>query len=272
MNANQTLLCVHAHPDDEAIFTAGATMLYAERGYRVVLITCTNGRLGIDQNNRGGNHPDHDQYWTKSTRAEELRRAVDLVGVARHVSLDYDDSGMAGWPQNNEPHAFVATPIETVAQQILAVIEEEQPAVVLTYDERGFYGHPDHIHAHRATMVAVTASSCVERLYYPVIPQGARQEVRELASAGNLSMPAWVTTAKGTPDELVATALPTAPYSERKRAAIATHASQTDNAEIVALDPLLFENLFGREFYQRGWSRSEVHSDQTDLFGGLANG
>ena len=57
----RTLLCVHAHPDDEAIFTAGATMLYAERGYRVVLITCTNGRLGIDQNNHGGNHPDHIQ-------------------------------------------------------------------------------------------------------------------------------------------------------------------------------------------------------------------
>lgn len=271
MNTNKTLLCVHAHPDDEAIFTAGATMLYAERGYRVVLITCTNGRLGIDQNNRGGNHPDHDQAWTKTARAEELRRVLDLVGVSRHVSLDYDDSGMDGWPQNQEVHAFVATPIDTVAQQLLQIIEEEQPAVVLTYDERGFYGHPDHIHAHKATMAAVALSTSVERVYYPVIPRGARQEVRALAAEGNLAMPAWVTTAKGTPDDLVAATLPTAPYSERKRKAIATHASQTDNAEIVALDPLLFENLFGREFYQRGWSRSQANNDQTDLFGGLVD-
>jgi N-acetyl-1-D-myo-inositol-2-amino-2-deoxy-alpha-D-glucopyranoside deacetylase len=144
--------------------------------------------------------------------------------------------------------------------------------VVLTYDERGFYGHPDHIHAHEATMAAVRQSTSVERLYYPVIPQGARQEVRDLAQRGGLSMPAWVTTAKGTPDHLVSTSLPTAPYSELKRAAIAAHASQTDNAEIVALAPVLFENLFGREFYQRGWSRSEVHDDQTDFFGGLSHG
>jgi LmbE family N-acetylglucosaminyl deacetylase len=268
----RTLLCVHAHPDDEAIFTAGATMLYAERGYRVVLITCTNGRLGIDQNNLGGNHPDHDPTWTVATRAQELSVAAHMVGVTRHIQLGYDDSGMAGWPQNEEAASFVSAPVATVATQILAVIEEERPAVVLTYDERGFYGHPDHVHAHQATMAAVQQSTSVERLYYPVIPQGARQEVRDLAQRDGLSMPAWVTTAKGTPDHLVSTSLPTAPYSERKRAAIAAHASQTDNAEIVALAPVLFENLFGREFYQRGWSRSEAHDDQTDLFGGLANG
>ena len=148
--SQQTLLCVHAHPDDESIFTAGATMLYAERGYRVVLITCTNGRLGIDQNNHGGNHPDHDPTWTVATRARELSMAAQMVGVTRHIQLGFDDSGMAGWPQNKEPNSFVATPVTTVAAQILTVIEEEQPEVVLTYDERGFYGHPDHIHAHQA--------------------------------------------------------------------------------------------------------------------------
>jgi len=269
MSTQPTLVCVHAHPDDEAIFTAGATMLYAERGYRVVLITCTNGRLGIDQNGHGGNHPEHDQAWTVSTRADELTRAAVAVGVDRHVRLGYDDSGMAGWAENEEPTAFVQIPVERVAQSILEVLDEESPAVVLTYDERGFYGHPDHIHTHQATMAAVAASTSVQRLYYPVIPQSARAQVRELAAANELDMPAWVTTAKGTPDDLVATSLPTAPYSARKQAAIALHASQTDNAEIISLDPLLFENLFGREYYQRGWSRTDVRGDQTDLFGGL---
>ncbi len=80
VNSRPTLLCVHAHPDDEALFTAGITMHYAELGYRVVLVPCTNGQLGLDEGARQGSDPEHDAALTRSVLAGELQRAASLEG------------------------------------------------------------------------------------------------------------------------------------------------------------------------------------------------
>jgi LmbE family N-acetylglucosaminyl deacetylase len=265
-----TLVFVHAHPDDEAFFGAGAVAHYAERGHRIVLITCTYGQLGFDGDGRSGDDARHDALTTKSVRAAELQRAASLLGFSRVVMLGYGDSGMMGWPTNDSPDAFMNAGVESVARTIASILDEEQAAIVVTYDENGFYGHPDHIQANVVTRRAVELSSYAQRLYYPVVPRGViTQFVRDTSDRG-LSMPAWVLDAgTNVSDELVATMMDVRAYAKRKQEAMATHASQVDNDDLVGMNEELFTMLFGTEYYQRAWSRREAHGDSSDFFGGM---
>ncbi len=266
-----TLVCVHAHPDDEALFTGGISSLYAARGYRCVLVTCTDGQYGIDPAGHPGDDPAHDAAATRAARAGELVRAASLVGFERAVSLGFHDSGMVGWPQNEHPNAFVGSDVERVAGTLAALFDELEADVVVTYDENGFYGHPDHIRANQVTRAAVVRSSSVERLYYPVVPESVLSRFVPDATALEIFLPAWVLDAGiGVPDDRVASRVDVREYVERKRAAITTHATQIDNADLVAMDPAMFDALFGTEYYQRAWSRHPAEGDATDLFGGLS--
>lgn len=270
MNSSPTLVCVHAHPDDEALFTAGISAHYGARGFNVVLVTCTNGRLGFDAEGRSGVDPQHDSDATASTRADELQRAARLAGFTRIVTLGYQDSGMVGWPQNHESGAFVNADVEHAAKVVASIIDESNGSVIVTYDQNGFYGHPDHIQANVVTRRALELSSSAQRLYYPVVPRGVLAEFKSGAQAQGLSLPAWIIDAvPDTPDESVATMMDVRAYASQKQQAIAAHASQVDNIDLVTMDPGLFTLLFGIEYYQRAWSRHEAHGDETDLFGGL---
>ena len=265
-----TLVCVHAHPDDEALFTAGITSHYADRGYRVVLITCTNGQLGLDDGARPGSDPLHDVEITRATRAAELQRAAPVAGFARVVTLGYDDSGMTGWAQNESRQAFMNADVGCVARTIAAIFDEEDATVVVTYDENGFYGHPDHIMANVVTRAALEVASSPQRLYYPVVPKAVLEEFVEGARAKGVFLPAWILNAAHTvSDEMVATTMDVRAFARRKHQAIVTHASQVDNADLVTMDEELFTLLFGIEYYQRAWSRDVTSGDETDLFGGL---
>ena len=270
MTFGPTLVCVHAHPDDEAIFTAGVTSHYAELGYRVVLITCTNGQLGFDDQARPGSDPLHDADVTRATRSAELQRAAGIAGFSRIVTLGYDDSGMAGWPQNESPSAFVNADVDSVARTLATIMDEEGASVVLTYDENGFYGHPDHVKANVVTRAALELAASPKRLYYPVVPRGVLEDFVTDAKAKGLFLPAWIEEAKYTvSDDTVATTMDVRSFAKRKHLAIATHASQVDNADLVTMDEELFTLLFGIEYYQRAWSRDVTSGDETDLFGGL---
>ena len=271
MTDTPTLVCVHAHPDDEALFTGGATSHYAQRGYAVVLVTCTNGQYGIDPRGRAGDDPRHDAAATRATRASELQVAAHLVGCARLVNLGFDDSGMTGWAQNDAPNAFAHCDVEATARVLASLFDAVGATVVLTYDENGFYGHPDHVMANRVTRRAVELASSPERLYYPIVPQSVLADFVPDAKALEVFLPAWVLDAGiGVADELVATTLDVRDVVERKQAAIAAHASQIDNADLVSMDRALFLALFGTEYYQRAWSKAPVEGDATDLFGGIA--
>ncbi len=265
-----TILCVHAHPDDEALFTAGASSYYADEGHRLVLVTCTYGQLGIDGAGRAGNIEGHDDLDTRANRAGELQRAGALCGFERQVSLGYRDSGMAGWASHAHPDAFVNVDVERAARQLAAIIDAEEAAVVITYDENGFYGHPDHVSAHRVTRRAVELSASAERLFYPVIPRRVLAEFVERARAAHLSMPAWVTDATlDTEDDDVAVALDVRHRASLKQRAIALHATQIDNADLVTMSADLFELLFGVEYYRLGWSRAAA-SPLSNLVEGLS--
>lgn len=268
-----SLACVHAHPDDESLFGAGTVNYYAERDVTVTLVTCTRGQLGLDGAGRSGDAFDHDARETAAVRAGELVRAADLLGFHRTVTLGYLDSGMVGWDSNDDPRAFVNVEVEASARVLAALFDEVGARVVLTYDESGFYGHPDHIQAHWVTRRAVELSACVERLYCPVVPREVLTEFVDGAGKLGLSLPAWVLDA-GThvAAASVATTMDVRDRSELKHRAMATHASQVDNADLVAMDEELFRLLFGTEYFQRIWSRQSVAPgvDATDLFGGLS--
>jgi len=270
MTTRPTLVCVHAHPDDEAFFTAGVMAHYAAEGHRVVLITCTNGRLGIDDQPLPGFMPGHHTALTIATRASELQASASLLGVERVVTLGYDDSGMTGWPQNNDPGAFMKSDTDTVAAIIAAILNDESASVVVTYDEFGFYGHPDHIKTNEVTRAAIKRSPSVQRLYYPVVPTSVLQAFVPAAQAQSVYLPAWVIDAgEGTADDDITTTMATEKYVALKRASMAAHATQIDNRDVVNMDDELFTLLFGREYYVRAWSRNKASGDEADLFGGL---
>jgi LmbE family N-acetylglucosaminyl deacetylase len=141
---------------------------------------------------------------------------------------------------------------------------------VITYDENGFYGHPDHIMANVVTRAAIALASSPQRLYYPVAPRGVLEEFVAGAKAEGVFLPAWILDATHTvSDDLVATTMDVRAFAKRKHQAISTHASQVDNADLVTMDEELFTLLFGIEYYQRAWSRDVTSGDETDLFGGL---
>jgi LmbE family N-acetylglucosaminyl deacetylase len=264
------MICVHAHPDDEAFFGAGATAHYAALGHRVVLITCTSGQLGFDAEGRSGDQGGHDEMQTRATRAKELQHSAQTLGFARVVTLGYDDSGMMGWPQNKNPHAFMNANVDAVARTIGSIFDEEDAKVIVTYDENGFYGHPDHIQANVVTRRAIELSASVERLYYSVVPEGVITSLVDQATAQGLSMPAWVLDATThVNDALVATTLDASEYIRTKHDAMAAHATQIDNEDLVEMNDELFSLLFSTEYYQRAWNRRDTADDKTDLMGGL---
>jgi LmbE family N-acetylglucosaminyl deacetylase len=270
MKSLPTLVCVHAHPDDEAFFGGGASAHYAALGHRVVLITCTSGQLGFDGARRSGDQLGHDARQTKVTRAGELQESATILGIARVVNLGYDDSGMKGWPENDAPNAFANKDVDAVARTIASIMDEEHAAVVVTYDESGFYGHPDHVKANEVTRAAVALSSSVERLYYSVVPEGVITSLVAGATELGLSMPSWVTDA-GThvDDDLVSTTLDVSEYVKIKHDSMAAHGTQIDNEDLVEMNAELFSLLFSTEYYQRAWNRHQTRDDRNDLMGGL---
>ncbi len=147
------LLLVHAHPDDESIYTGATMARYAAEGVQVTLVTCTLGELGeiippslahlaAEKEDRLG------QY-----RIGELAAACAALGVTDHRFLGgpgrWRDSGMMGTEGNDDPRCFWRADVDQAARALLDVIGEVRPQVVVTYDADGAYGHPDHIQAHR---------------------------------------------------------------------------------------------------------------------------
>jgi LmbE family N-acetylglucosaminyl deacetylase len=139
-----TLVCFHAHPDDEAIATGGVMAAAADAGHRVVLVLATRGEHGeVDDGVLGEGET------LAERRVLEVHAAAEILGVARVAFLDYVDSGMVGTPTNDEPGSFWSSDVEEAAQRLASVLREEQADVLTVYDAHGGYGHPDHIQVHR---------------------------------------------------------------------------------------------------------------------------
>ena len=147
------LLLVHAHPDDESIETGATMARYAAAGVPVTLVTCTLGELGEiippDLAYLGAGRGE----LLGKYRIGELDAACAALGVRDHRFLGgpgrWRDSGMIGLPSNDDPGSFWQADLDEAALDLVAIIREVRPRVMVSYDDRGFYGHPDHVQAHR---------------------------------------------------------------------------------------------------------------------------
>ena len=179
MPSPRCLLCVHAHPDDEALFTAGVMARYAAEGVRSVLVTCTDGepRLRARRHRPEGSRPRprRRRHGAAVASSRRPRRCSASTGSSCSATAT---RGWWGGRRTTRRTRSSARTVDEVAGSIAAVIAEERPQVVVTYDANGFYGHPDHIATHRATMAAVAAADgTVEKVYFPAIPESTARGV-----------------------------------------------------------------------------------------------
>lgn len=150
------VVAVHAHPDDESLFTGGALASLVRRGADVLVVTCTLGEEGEVIGERFQHLVNDHADQLGGFRIHELNAALDILGVRGEFlggAGMYRDSGMAGSPASRNPKAFVNSGQRAV-DDLVAVFERERPHLVITYDPNGGYGHPDHIRAHEITHAA----------------------------------------------------------------------------------------------------------------------
>jgi N-acetyl-1-D-myo-inositol-2-amino-2-deoxy-alpha-D-glucopyranoside deacetylase len=276
-----TLMAVHAHPDDEAISTGGVLARYADEGLRTVLVTCTGGEVG-----EIGDSVLATPETLAEVRRRELERACEILRVGRLHVLGYRDSGMMGTPDNEHPSSFYQAPLEEATARLVALVRRDRPQVLVTYDERGFYGHPDHIRAHQITMAAFDAAGDPARwpeagppwqpakLYYTAVARSAIRRFGRLMREAGIEMPFEDGEAGeaeiGTADELITAQIDVSAHVERKRQALMAHASQMGPEVFFAkMPPALFHQVFGRESYQLVRGPAGAPGIEDDLFAGL---
>ncbi len=229
------LLCVHPHPDDESIACGGVLARAAAEGVRTVVVTCTAGEEG--ENLAGidlGDVP------LVEHRRRELAEAIELLSVAAHHQLGYRDSGMAGTAANDHPDSFHRADVEEAARRLAAIVRAERPDVVVSDDEHGTYGHPDHIKAHQVTVRAVALAAdpaadvtgephAVPRRYVHAFARGRLEAAHASLVAAGLPSPFGEDEEPepfGVDDALITTRVDVSAHVATKLAAMRAHASQ----------------------------------------------
>jgi LmbE family N-acetylglucosaminyl deacetylase len=260
-----TLVTFHAHPDDEAIATGGVMARAAAAGHRVVLVLATKGELG---------EVAEDVLKNGETLAErrmvEAAAAAAILGVARVEYLGYRDSGMAGEATNTDAGAFAAADVEEAAARLAAILVEEQADVLTVYDHKGNYGHPDHIQVHtvghRAAELAGTPEVFEATMNHDYIVALMREQADQMPDGVD----------RPDPDEMdlgmreweLTTQVDVMDFVDKKRAAMAAHASQIDdNSFFLQMPPEVFRRAFGYEWFIHRGAKPPIH--ESDLFAAL---
>ncbi|WP_214408981.1 PIG-L family deacetylase [Sphaerisporangium fuscum] len=267
--AELSLLCVHAHPDDEALWTGGVLARYADAGARTAVVTCT---------------------WAAGTRrAAELERSLEILGAGRPRLLGYaearvptsaptpdasspDSADSTGTPSSPEAagiavpplRRFLDVPLEESVGRVVEHIREFRPDVVITYDGYGGYGHEDHLHTHRVTLAAVEAAG-YDQLYQGCGEPWRPRAVYLATLPRTLVRAVWRDvfgvepepgqTLPGVPDEQVTTTVDVRPWADRKWAAMMAHESEVQRGGsmtmFAALPPSTRDRLLATEWYIR---------------------
>src|SRR5690349_14489411 len=177
-------MLVHAHPDDESTGTGATMARYVDQGAHVTLITCTLGEEGEIHVPALAQLEAAQADQLGGYRIAELRAACDALGVTDHRFLGgagrYRDSGMMGTPANTHPRAFWQADLDTAAGLLLEIMREVRPQVLVSDDTNGFYGHPDHIQAHRVAMRAAALAAAEgfgpAKIYWHATPRSVLEE------------------------------------------------------------------------------------------------
>ena len=274
-NKPLTLMAVHAHPDDEATGTGGVLARYSAEGIRTVLVTCTDGGCGDGPGGAKPGEPGHDPAAVAALRRQELEASCDVLNITHLETLDYADSGMMGWATNDAPESFWRTPVEESAARLAELMRRYEPDVVVTYDENGFYGHPDHIQANRVTVAALALTELTPKVYWTTVPRSAMRKfmetMREFDSEWTEPDPAEVEALPeiGLPDEDITTWVDVSEFGGQKFDALAAHASQGENIFFLKMGPERFTELMGVETFVRVQDPTGASVPENDLFAGL---
>jgi len=254
-----TVVFFHAHPDDEAIFTGGTMALLARRGWRTVLVVATQGEKGETSSLVGPDVP------LAVRRVAETAEAAEGLGVERIEFLGYHDSGMAGAKEEPPEGAFVRSSVDEAADRLGRILVEEHATALVSYDERGVYGHPDHIHVHLVSLraaerhgVPTLYEATVDREYLHFVEthlvveaslasqQPERPSERETDALGLAASPLGLSTVE------IDCTVDVRPVLEVKRRAMAAHASQIpESASALRLPDSDFAAVYGFEWYAR---------------------
>jgi len=286
VNAAKRLLLVHAHPDDETINNGVTMAKYAAAGAQVTLVTCTRGEegevlvtelanLASDKDDKLGEH-----------REIELKDAMEQLGINDFRFLGapnkkWRDSGMIGTPQNERGDVFWQADLDEASNELVKIILEIKPQVLITYDEFGGYGHPDHIKAHqvamRAAELAANQGWQVSKIYWNTMPRSVIQMgIEKMKEVGSDFFGAQsaddLPFAK--PDELVTTVVNAPEYVPQKLAAMKAHATQISvDGPFFALSNNLGLSVWGDEYYTlvKGEKAEPFDSNgrELDIFAGV---
>ena len=286
VSAARRLLLVHAHPDDETIGNGVTMAKYATAGTQVTLVTCTRGEEGEVLLSELANLASDKDDKLGEQRIIELKNAMHELGIKDYRFLGapnkkWRDSGMMGTPQNDRNDVFWQTDLDEAALELVKIILETKPQVLITYDEFGGYGHPDHIKAHRVAMraaeLAIDQGWKISKIYWNTTPRSVVQEgiekMKEVGSdffgAESVEDLPWAK-----PDELVTTVINAPEFVPQKLAAMKAHATQISiDGPFFALSNNLGLSVWGDEYYTlvKGQVASPLDENgrELDLFAGI---
>lgn len=284
---DRRLLLVHAHPDDESIGTGSTMAHYAADGAHVTLVTCTLGEEGEIHLPELAQLAAAEADQLGGFRIGELAAACAALGVTDHRFLGgagrYRDSGMMGMATNAHPRAFWAADLDEAAGQLLEVIREVRPQVVVTYDPNGFYGHPDHIQAHRVAMraheLADAEGIAPDKVYWTALPRSVLEAGMSQFTESSDNPFAGIESVDdlpfGTPDDQIAARIDATEQHAAKEAAMRAHGTQIPaNSWLYAIAGNFGAEFMGVEYFtlavgEKGPGTGR-YGWEDDLFAGIA--
>ena len=247
-----TMVCFHAHPDDECIITGGVMAKAASEGHRVVLVVATKGENGEVPD--GFLDPDET---LAERRVDETHGSAKVLGVQRVEFLGYVDSGMMGTPENDLPGSFWTANLDEAGRRLAAIVDEEGADVLTIYDDIGGYGHPDHIKVHHVGYRAAEVASKAPRVYEATINRdhlirGIREQ-RDADLPENADLPDFENDENfGKPENVITAAVDVTDFLDHKRRAMQAHPSQiSDQSFFLQMPDDRFAYGFGTEWFIR---------------------
>lgn len=243
-----TLVCFHAHPDDEAISTGGLMATASDAGHRVVLVCATRGEEGEPQE---GVLDDGEALWER--RVVELATSCSVLGAEEPRFLGYEDSGMIDEPSNDNPACFWKADHAEAVDRLAAILEEVDADVLTIYDDHGGYGHPDHLQVHRVGLAAARQVG-IDHVYEATIN---RDRVRDMMAQAqdpdsglDLDEPGVDVETFGTANEDISFELDVRTVIGRKKESITAHRSQVGpDSFFLTMPDEIFEVAFGFEWF-----------------------
>ncbi|NNF55778.1 MAG: GlcNAc-PI de-N-acetylase [Acidimicrobiales bacterium] len=239
-----TLVCFHAHPDDEAITTGGLMAKAAAAGHRVVLVCATRGEQGEPQ---AGVLLEGEQL--SERRIQELANACEALGAEPPLLLGYEDSGMMDEPTNQNPNCFWQADIDEASERLAAILDQYNADVLTIYDDHGGYGHPDHIQVHRVGKKAAALAG-VAHVFEATINRDAMRTMMENMPIDDDAPRPDDVDSFGTPADDLSYEVNVSGYLEAKRAALIAHRSQIGpDSFFLKMPDDLFALAFGTESF-----------------------